>query len=159
MAALRVQRWVRFNAVGGAGFVLQTTAVWLLAEQAGLHYLGAVAVALELAILHNYVWHARWTWRDRRGGGRPVRRLVQYHALAGAMALANLVCVAVLVEAWDVPYLPASALAVGICAVVNFGSQTGSCFRNEQRNGPRRDAVAVSSGSAPAFREHRPSAI
>ena len=33
----------------------------------GLHYLVAAMLAIELAALHNFVWHLRWTWGDRPG--------------------------------------------------------------------------------------------
>jgi putative flippase GtrA len=137
-----VQRWARFNAVGAAGFMVQTLAVWLLADRGGMHYLGAVALALELAIMHNYVWHARWTWPDRHRKGSGVRRLVQYHALTGGTALANLGCVAVLVEAGGVPYLPASALAVCACALANFGLADMAVFTAPEVASARRTRPA-----------------
>jgi putative flippase GtrA len=117
---VRAGRWARFNAVAFAGFSVQTATVWVLVEHLGMHYLAAVAVALEAAILHNYAWHARWTWRDRPPADGGVRRLLQYNVVASATAAANLACVAALVEAWRVPYLLASVLGVGLCAVINF---------------------------------------
>ncbi len=32
----------------------------------GPHYLVATALAVEMAVLHNFFWHRRWTWADRR---------------------------------------------------------------------------------------------
>ena len=34
-----------------------------------VNYLMATLVAVEAAILSNFVWHYRWTWRDRSGSG------------------------------------------------------------------------------------------
>jgi len=54
-------RWARFNAVGIMGAALQVAALSLLVTL-GMHYLVATALAVEAAVLHNYVWHRRWTW-------------------------------------------------------------------------------------------------
>ena len=51
-------RFARFATVGALGFVLQLTALALLAA-AGLPYLLAAAIAVELAALHNFWWHER----------------------------------------------------------------------------------------------------
>ena len=37
----------------------------LLANVPGVHYLVATAIGVEAAILTNFLWHDRWTWRDR----------------------------------------------------------------------------------------------
>jgi dolichol-phosphate mannosyltransferase len=77
----------RFTAVAVAGFVLQTAVLEGLTA-AGLHYLPATLVAVEAAILHNYVWHERWTWRDRgTPPGSRAARLARYHGLTAAVSL------------------------------------------------------------------------
>ena len=57
-------RFGAFAAVGVFGFVLQITAIASLLS-AGWSYLAATAAGVELAVLHNFWWHERWTWRDR----------------------------------------------------------------------------------------------
>ena len=53
-------RWLKFNAVGAAGIVLQLAV--LLALKSGLHvsYLMATALAVEAAVVHNFFWHERF---------------------------------------------------------------------------------------------------
>jgi putative flippase GtrA len=113
-------RWLTFNAVGAAGFLVQIACVWLLVEGAGLHYVPGAALALEAAILHNFVLHTRWTWRDRRRAGGRLDRLARYHGLHGATAILNLTCTVVLVEAGGLSYLPATVLGVAACSLLNF---------------------------------------
>ena len=62
-------RFWRFNAVGVLGFAVQLAVLALLVH-GGVHYLAATAIAVEAAILHNFLWHERWTWADRPGRGR-----------------------------------------------------------------------------------------
>src|SRR6266498_2157707 len=58
--------WIKFNLVGVVGFVLQSSALFILTHTAPrFSYHAATAVAVELAVLNNFVWHQRWTWCDR----------------------------------------------------------------------------------------------
>ena len=70
----RIVRWGRFSAVGAMGMMVQMGALLLFNRCLGGHYLWAAAVALEVTLLHNFVWHWHYTWRDRRDGVTPVRR-------------------------------------------------------------------------------------
>ena len=58
-------RWIKFNVVGILGAGVQLAVLTLLVKL-GLNYLVATVVAVETALLHNYVWHVRWTWKERR---------------------------------------------------------------------------------------------
>ena len=53
-------------------------------------------------MLHNFVWHERWTWRDRAGGGpaRLLGRLARFHAGAGIVSLAGNVAITVALVEW-----------------------------------------------------------
>ena len=59
-------RWGKFNLVGAMGVVVQLAALAALGRSAAGHYLLATAAAIELTLLHNFVWHLHYTWRDRR---------------------------------------------------------------------------------------------
>lgn len=60
---LFTERFLRFSAAGLAGFVIQVAALTVLVA-CGVNYLVAAALAVELAILVNFVWHEHWTWKD-----------------------------------------------------------------------------------------------
>jgi putative flippase GtrA len=131
-----VRRWAIFNAVGVIGFVVQLAVLTVLLH-AGAHYLVATVLAVEAAVLQNFLWHERWTWRDRTGhpeadpNGTPLvplgwdsdrrGRLVRFHLLNGAISLAgNLLIMQALVGGAGLPPVAANAFSVGICALVNF---------------------------------------
>ena len=79
-----VLRWVKFNAVGIIGVGVQLVVLTVLTSGLDLHYLPATFLAVESAVLHNFMWHERWTWRDRTRGpkGGWIGRLLR--ALQGA---------------------------------------------------------------------------
>ena len=58
-------RWGKFNLVGVVGMAVQRGALALINHLKPGHYMVATAVALEIALLHNFVWHLHYTWRDR----------------------------------------------------------------------------------------------
>ena len=123
-------RFLRFNAVGVAGFAVQ---LLLLAGllRAGLHYLAATAVAVEAAVLHNFLWHERWTWRDRPAAGRArLARLWRFHLVNGLVSLAgNLLLMRLLTGDLGIPPLPANLLAVLACSLINFSGSDRIVFR------------------------------
>ena len=113
-------RWWRFNIVGALGFAVQMAALALLHQVCGTHYLLASAAALELTLLHNFLWHLHYTWRDRRAQLR-LRQLARFHISNGLVSLVgNLVIVRVLTGSLHMPLLAANAISVLCCAIANF---------------------------------------
>ena len=115
-------RWLIFGAVGAIGLLVQLACLWALRDLFGVHYLVAAMLAIELATLHNFAWHVRWTWSDRPGvPGDLLRRLVRFNLTNGAISIAgNLVLMLALVEMAGMPYLIANLAAVAVCACANF---------------------------------------
>lgn len=119
------RRWVKFNAVGAMGIVVQLGALAVLAGALGVHYLLATGLAVEAAVLHNFVWHERWTWLDRtrRGPqlGALLGRLFRFHLSNGLVSiLGNLVLMRLLVGQFHLHYLAANALSIAACSLANF---------------------------------------
>jgi putative flippase GtrA len=127
-------RFVAFNVVGVLGFAVQLGTLALLVH-GGVHYLAATAIAVEAAILHNFLWHERWTWADRPGRGRErLGRLARFHAVNGGVSLAgNLLLMPLLVRVAGLPILLANVAAVLTCALVNFGGADRFVFSHKMR--------------------------
>ncbi len=62
-------RFVKFGLVGLSGVLVNEGLLWLLTENFGLHYLLSDAIAVETAIITNFVLNDIWTFRDRRTPG------------------------------------------------------------------------------------------
>ena len=119
--------WLKFNAVGLGGAVLQVALLWTL-ERAGVTYLLATAIAVEAALLHNFWWHVRWTWRDRSPS------LLRFHLANGAVSIAsNLVWMRVFTGWLGVPVAEANVLAIGITSLVNFALSDRWVFASHAR--------------------------
>ncbi len=112
-----------FVAVGAAGFVVQLASLHALVSLGGVHYLLATALAVEAAILHNFAWHSRWTWRDRpRGAGAQAwTRFAKFNGLSALSSIVgNVLFTGILVATIDMPVLVANAIAVALVAAINF---------------------------------------
>jgi dolichol-phosphate mannosyltransferase len=116
--------WVKFNLVGVVGFCLQTCVLFILTHATPrVSYLAATAAAVELAVLNNFVWHQRWTWRDRPSVTiqQTLRRLVKFNLTSGLFSITgNLIFMGILVERFGLPIGPANLASVAACAVVSF---------------------------------------
>jgi putative flippase GtrA len=114
-------RWWKFNLVGAMGMVVQLAALALLNRWIAGHYLCASATAVELAVLHNFVWHLRFTWRDRRDDSALLSRLLRFHFSNGLVSMmGNLVVMRILVHGARLPLLAANCIAILCCSIVNF---------------------------------------
>jgi putative flippase GtrA len=110
-----------FNLIGSGGFVLQVATIALLTRAGGWHYGVATIVAVELAILHNFVWHCRYTWADRPATPRDRLRQLPRYQLAKTLSLfANVAITAWLVTTTGLAVELASLAAVLSLSVVNF---------------------------------------
>jgi putative flippase GtrA len=114
-------RFVRFNGVGAIGFAVQIGVLACLLR-ADMPYLPATAVAVEISILNNFLWHERWTWRDRPASGRArLIRFARFHALNGLVSLGgNLLVVSTLTGTLGVNPIVSNVVAVIVCGVLNF---------------------------------------
>ena len=114
-------RWWKFNLVGAMGMVVQLAALALLSRVVMGHYLYASAAAVELAVLHNFVWHLRFTWRDRRDDSALLSQLMRFHLSNGLVSLlGNLALMRILVHGARLPVLAANCIAILCCSIVNF---------------------------------------
>ena len=116
-------RWLKFSAVGWLGVGVQLCMLTLLAGHFGMHYLVATALAVEMAIIHNFFWHERWTWGDRGLLGMPgrFRRLLRFNVTSGSVSiLGNVVFMSVFVGQFGLHYLVGNLASIASCAILNF---------------------------------------
>ena len=114
-------RTIVFAGVGALGFVVQMAALASLLA-AGCPYLPATAISVELAVVHNFFWHERWTWADRIARQYGVAgRLVRFHVATGSTSIAGSLALTVIYVIWlGLGPLAANALAVASMAVANY---------------------------------------
>lgn len=131
-------RWCRFNLVGGMGIVVQFGSLFVLKSMLGFNYLVATTIAVEAAIVHNFMWHEQFTWADRlrnerirsnaidsqankSSWPRSLKRFFRFNVTTGAVSLlGNLALMKVMVGRGHMNYLLANAIAIVLCSAANF---------------------------------------
>jgi len=116
-------RWMKFNSVGGIGIGVQLAALAIFRSWLKLDYLLATGLAVEIAVIHNFLWHERFTWADRPAARRvqSLVRLVKFNASNGAVSIVgNLVLMRLLAGELKVNYVASNLIAIVVCSVVNF---------------------------------------
>jgi putative flippase GtrA len=115
------RRLFRFGLVSALGVGVQLAAIWLLIDVAEMHYLPATIAGVAAAVVHNFVWHRRWTWEERTAGTGVLMTFAGFALGNGLVSLAgNVVLMAVLVGALGVPAIAANAGAIAACGCLNF---------------------------------------
>ena len=135
----RLRRWLVFNAVGTMGVAVQLAVLVSLTEALGLNYLVATVLAVESAILHNFVWHEHWTWRDRGPGIRGRwTRLAWFNLVTGALSISsNVVFTALYVRTLGIHYAIANLMAIATCSLLTFVASDRFVFRAYNGEGTR----------------------
>jgi putative flippase GtrA len=126
------RRWLKFNFVGAMGICVQMIAVYLLGTILDANSLAATALAVEAAVLHNFVWHEHLTWSDRKATTRKrlFVRLATFNATTGAVSIGgNLAIVWLLMSQAHVMLVAANLCAVAACSIVNFVVNDRIVFR------------------------------
>jgi putative flippase GtrA len=145
---ITLARWLKFNFVGAIGIVVQLAGLLLLRSVFRLNYLSATALAVEAAVVHNFLWHENFTWVDRietpqilnhrTAAGRAAMdrimrgcvpaswtqsllRFARFNLSTGAVSiLGNLGLMKMLAGQGRMNYLLANAIAIAICSLANF---------------------------------------
>lgn len=114
-------RWLKFNFVGGIGIGVQLAV--LTALKSGLHfnYLLATVLAVEAAVIHNFLWHERFTWKDREKTTPSLVRFIKFNLSNGLLSiLGNLGLMKLLVGVFRLNYIAANLAAITLCSLANF---------------------------------------
>jgi putative flippase GtrA len=128
-SAFHARRLGVFLVVGWLGFALQIAALALLVSVGGWPWLPATVAAVELAVIHNFLWHEGVTWRDREtqpdsarlGRSAAFPRFVRFNLATGMTSIAgNVVLMGVYAGLLGLPPLVANVAAVATMSVLNF---------------------------------------
>jgi len=115
--------WLKFNLVGALGIAVQLTVLLGLKSGFHLNYLLATALAVETTVVHNFIWHERYTWADRvhPSWQTSLPRLLRFNLAAGGVSIAgNLGLMKIMVGLGHLNYLIANGVAIASCSLLNF---------------------------------------
>lgn len=147
----RVERVTKFLFVGAIGVAVQLAVLKALIGT-GCPYLTATAIAVEAAVLQNFMWHQRLTWKDRaevcrRSGAA---RLLRFHLSNGTISImGTLLLMRLLVGRFRMNVLMANLLTIAVCSVANFYASDRWVFSHRISRKNRGDSLVWWPGFAP----------
>jgi putative flippase GtrA len=127
-------RLLKFSLVGAIGIGVQLSALAALSA-VRIPYLPATALAVESAVIHNFLWHRHFTWADRSQSGLHdfLQSLLRFQVSNGLISLvSNLVLMRMLVGHFGLPMLPSNMLTIGLCFAANFMASDQWVFRRHE---------------------------
>jgi putative flippase GtrA len=116
------KRLTKFAFVGVIGIAVQIVTLHWVAGL-GCGYLSSTVIAVEAAILHNFVWHENFTWRDREksASAKVGSRLLRFHLSNGLISIAgNVLLMRMLVGGLGMGIVPANLASITVCCLTNF---------------------------------------
>lgn len=125
--------WLKFNLVGAVGMGLQTLVLEILSTWFGLRSSIAMVIAVELAVIHNFFWHEKWTWNDRPSLTWSDRwfRFLNFNLTNGLVSiLGAVVFMEVLHERLGFPVQLVNFISIVACSLINFLLSNNLVFRN-----------------------------
>jgi putative flippase GtrA len=109
------------------GIAVQLLLLIVLKSGLHIHYLVATALAVEAAVVHNFLWHERFTWADR--AGLSFARFCKFNLTTGLFSIAgNVLLMKLLVGVGNVNYLLTNGITITACSIVSFLVSDGFVF-------------------------------
>jgi len=131
----------KFMVVAWMGLGVNTACLYLFKGVLGIKLIPASVLAIEVAIIHNFIWFRSWTWKDRLDKPPFFRQLAAYNLATGAVDFAANVSVLWLLSTFfGIHYLLANILGMIAPPFVKFWLNEKLIFREKRHDSPDRDS-------------------
>jgi putative flippase GtrA len=106
------------------------------------HYLAATAAAIELTLVHNFILHLHYTWRDRFDRSALAGQFLRFHLSNGLVSIVgNLALMTLLVREARIPVVASNAIAILCCSLANFCLGNNWAFAAGVSEAPRAEGT------------------
>ena len=123
---LPLKRFWRFGIVGLSGVFVDMVVFYLLSDPTTLAWsiTHSKTLAAEVAIINNFIWNDRWTFKDltqhQRGWRRQLKRFIKFNLICLAGLILNILILNVLFNAFGVNRYVANLIAIAVVTLWNF---------------------------------------
>lgn len=122
-----VGRFFRYCLVGGTGVLVDMSVLYALAG-AGMVQMSLIVskvCAAELAMVNNFIWNHRWTFRGRSGQGPGgwalLKRFLKFNLICAGGILISALALKVFVHGLGMNLFMGNLFAIGLATFWNFG--------------------------------------
>ena len=131
-------RFLKFGLVGLSGVLVNEGLLWLLTENFGLYYLLSAAIAVETAIVTNFILNDIWTFRDRRTPGNKslLGRGLKFNLVSlGGLGI-NIAILWTITEVVGISYIISNLIGIAGATLWNFTINTLWTWRAKPNSEP-----------------------
>lgn len=122
--AFPMGRFIRFGLVGLSGLIVDMGMLYLLYNLLGLGLTRSAIFAAELAIINNFIWNDRWTFKDlagkQRGWRKGIKRLTKFNIVCLMGLILKILLLNVLFNGLHLNAYLANFLAIAAVTGWNF---------------------------------------
>lgn len=126
LAAESLAEVAKFALVGASGVVVNTGLLYVLHGLAGWSLIPASVLAVEAAIVNNFLWNDVWTFSGR---DKASYRFIRFNLVSLGGLVVNTVALALIVALTGVHYLIANLFAIGAAMAWNFSANARWTWR------------------------------
>ncbi len=121
----QIGRFLRFCAVGFTGVFVNEGALKFFTEVTGLYYMYSSVLAVEIAIVSNFVLNEFWTFRDqsilRPATVDCLRRFFKFNIICAVGGILNVTILWALTDLAGFYYLISNLVGIGVSTLWNYG--------------------------------------
>ncbi|MFH0971172.1 MAG: GtrA family protein [Candidatus Micrarchaeota archaeon] len=128
-AAEHKDTFPKFILIGISATLLTLGLLYYFTEWLHVHYLLSGALATQISIIWNFLWHDNWTWGKRKKERSLLSRFAAFEAIYVTSMVANVFLLYVFTDFFGVPYLLSMLVATGITFMFNFGMHEKITFK------------------------------
>lgn len=118
--SLRFRRFMKFCMVGLSGVFVNMFFLWFFTEMAGLSYLVSSPIAVELAIINNFIWNNLWTFRESKNKSQILVKLGKFNIVSIGALLINISTLFMLTEFCQLHYLISNVGGILLATLWNY---------------------------------------
>ncbi len=123
---------IKFGFVGALGTIINLGLLYVLVEFGGLHKILSSAIAIEIAIINNFLFNHFWTFKNNKKKKSFVLRGLQFNlASLGTIAI-NMGVFILLTKYYSVYYLLAQFIGIVVAFILNFLLSKHWVFKQEK---------------------------
>ena len=116
-----IKSLIKFGLVGIIGIFVNEGILYLLTEHAGWFYLISSVMAIQSAILNNFIFNHVWTFKERRSESLSLlNRLGRFELISITGAAASIILLFILTSLFGIHYLKSNLIAIMVTFMINF---------------------------------------
>ena len=122
--------------VGISGLFVNSLVLWMITDGLNWPYQLGGLIAIQIAIINNYIWNRRFTWRDRLKTEKFDRfwsAMGQFTLVSWFAGSINWVLLIALTELLHLHYMLSNLMAILVASVINYLANDQWTFRNRDQ--------------------------